>query len=174
MASPQVPDTLFTLFGHFADVMRVKILFKKKDTALVQIREAGRASLVVDALNGEPCMAVARSHRWALLRRVCRVPCVCRFESGAFKKRAKFFLFPADLLTLIILGFWARSLIAGVILKGKDLRLKISKHSEVKMPQDPADPSAYLTKDYLASTAHRFKNPGITVFPPSYFCPFSE
>jgi len=83
--------------------MRVKILFKKKDTALVQIREAGRASLVVDALNGEPCIAVARSARWALQCRVCslhcrvyRVPCVYRFESCAFKKRAQppFFLFP--------------------------------------------------------------------------------
>jgi len=55
-----------------------------------------------------------------------------------------------------------------VILKGKDLRLKISKHSEVKMPQDPADPSAYLTKDYLASPAHRFKNPGMAVLPQSF------
>ena len=31
------PDVLFTLFGVYGDVLRVKILFAKKDTALIQV-----------------------------------------------------------------------------------------------------------------------------------------
>ena len=31
------PDVLFTLFGVYGDVLRVKILFNKKDTALIQV-----------------------------------------------------------------------------------------------------------------------------------------
>lgn len=37
------PDTLFTLFGVYGDVLRVKILFNKKDTALVQMSTAQQA-----------------------------------------------------------------------------------------------------------------------------------
>ena len=31
------PDVLFTLFGVYGDVLRVKVLFAKKDTALIQV-----------------------------------------------------------------------------------------------------------------------------------------
>ena len=31
-------DVLFTLFGVYGDVLRVKILFAKKDTALIQVK----------------------------------------------------------------------------------------------------------------------------------------
>lgn len=37
------PDHLFTLFGVYGDVQRVKILFNKKDTALVQMSEPQQA-----------------------------------------------------------------------------------------------------------------------------------
>ncbi len=30
------PDVLFTLFGVYGDVMRVKILFNKRDSAMIQ------------------------------------------------------------------------------------------------------------------------------------------
>ena len=34
------PDVLFTLFGVYGDVLRVKILFAKKDTALIQVAKS--------------------------------------------------------------------------------------------------------------------------------------
>ena len=39
------PDSLFTLFGVYGDVMRVKVLFNKKDNALIQMAEPQQASL---------------------------------------------------------------------------------------------------------------------------------
>lgn len=39
------PDTLFTLFGVYGDVIRVKILFNKKDTALIQFADAHMADI---------------------------------------------------------------------------------------------------------------------------------
>jgi hypothetical protein len=38
------PDMLFTLVGVYADVDRVKILYNKKGSALVQVREQSQAS----------------------------------------------------------------------------------------------------------------------------------
>jgi len=38
------PDVLSVLFGVYGDVLRVKILFKKKDTALVQFATAAQAA----------------------------------------------------------------------------------------------------------------------------------
>ena len=40
-------DHLFTLFGVFGDVHRVKILYNKKDTALIQMAEAQQAVQVM-------------------------------------------------------------------------------------------------------------------------------
>lgn len=37
------PDALFTLFGVYGDVIRVKIMFNKKDTALIQFNDAIQA-----------------------------------------------------------------------------------------------------------------------------------
>jgi hnRNP-L/PTB/hephaestus splicing factor len=45
-------DQLFTLFGVYGDVLRVKILFGKHDTAMVQFRTAQQAQLAVHNLNG--------------------------------------------------------------------------------------------------------------------------
>ncbi|CAB3375934.1 Hypothetical predicted protein [Cloeon dipterum] len=48
------PDALFTLFGVYGDVIRVKILFNKKDSALVQMAENHQAHLAMthmDKLN---------------------------------------------------------------------------------------------------------------------------
>jgi len=45
------PDALFTLFGVYGDVIRVKILFNKKDNALVQMSDPAQAQLVINYLD---------------------------------------------------------------------------------------------------------------------------
>ncbi|EDO43995.1 predicted protein, partial [Nematostella vectensis] len=45
-------DALFTLFGCYGDVQRVKILFNKKDTALVQFANVHQAQTAIGHLNG--------------------------------------------------------------------------------------------------------------------------
>ncbi|XP_044726715.1 polypyrimidine tract-binding protein 1 isoform X2 [Chrysoperla carnea] len=41
------PDALFTLFGVYGDVQRVKILYNKKDSALIQLAEPHQAHLAI-------------------------------------------------------------------------------------------------------------------------------
>ncbi|GFG33840.1 hypothetical protein Cfor_11044, partial [Coptotermes formosanus] len=41
------PDALFTLFGVYGDVQRVKILYNKKDSALIQMSEPHQAHLAM-------------------------------------------------------------------------------------------------------------------------------
>jgi len=45
------PDALFTLFGVYGDVMRVKILFNKKDNALIQMAEPQQSQLAMTYLD---------------------------------------------------------------------------------------------------------------------------
>lgn len=45
-------DDLFILFGHYGDVQRVKILFNKKDTALIQFSDSPQAQAAQSNLNG--------------------------------------------------------------------------------------------------------------------------
>merc|ERR1719187_765040 len=45
-------DDLFILFGHYGDVQRVKILFNKKDTALIQFTDYNQAQAAQQILNG--------------------------------------------------------------------------------------------------------------------------
>nr|XP_057929952.1 polypyrimidine tract-binding protein 1b isoform X2 [Doryrhamphus excisus] len=47
------PHCLFILFGVYGDVMRVKILFNKKDNALVQLADTMQAQLAMYHLNGQ-------------------------------------------------------------------------------------------------------------------------
>ncbi|TGZ61450.1 hypothetical protein CRM22_008000 [Opisthorchis felineus] len=47
------PDALFTLFGVYGDVTRVKIMFNKKDTALIQFADAQQASTALQFLSGQ-------------------------------------------------------------------------------------------------------------------------
>ncbi|NWX79351.1 PTBP3 protein, partial [Alca torda] len=47
------PDGLFILFGVYGDVHRVKITFKKKENALVQMADASQAQLAINYLNGQ-------------------------------------------------------------------------------------------------------------------------
>uniref|UniRef100_A0A8C6UD19 Polypyrimidine tract binding protein 2 n=1 Tax=Neogobius melanostomus TaxID=47308 RepID=A0A8C6UD19_9GOBI len=46
------PQSLFTLFGVYGDVQRVKILYNKKDSALVQLCDGSQAQLAMSHLNG--------------------------------------------------------------------------------------------------------------------------
>ncbi|KAH9586952.1 Polypyrimidine tract-binding protein 2 [Schistosoma haematobium] len=48
------PDALFTLFGVYGDVTRVKIMFNKKSTALVQFSDSQQALTALYHLNGQP------------------------------------------------------------------------------------------------------------------------
>ncbi|XP_026472617.1 polypyrimidine tract-binding protein 1 [Ctenocephalides felis] len=45
------PDALFTLFGVYGDVQRVKILYNKKDSALIQLAEPHQAHLAITHLD---------------------------------------------------------------------------------------------------------------------------
>ncbi|XP_065114588.1 polypyrimidine tract-binding protein 2 isoform X2 [Paramisgurnus dabryanus] len=45
--------SLFTLFGVYGDVQRVKILFNKKDSALIQMADINQAQLAMSHLNGQ-------------------------------------------------------------------------------------------------------------------------
>ncbi|VDP91467.1 unnamed protein product [Echinostoma caproni] len=47
------PDALFTLFGVYGDVTRVKIMFNKKDTALVQFADPQQALTALQFLSGQ-------------------------------------------------------------------------------------------------------------------------
>jgi len=47
------PQSLFTLFGVYGDVQRVKILFNKKDSALIQLSDGNQAQLAMSHLNGQ-------------------------------------------------------------------------------------------------------------------------
>ncbi|NP_001274472.1 polypyrimidine tract-binding protein 1 [Oryzias latipes] len=47
------PHCLFILFGVYGDVMRVKILFNKKENALVQMSDGTQAQLSMSHLNGQ-------------------------------------------------------------------------------------------------------------------------
>ncbi|XP_010211048.1 PREDICTED: polypyrimidine tract-binding protein 3 [Tinamus guttatus] len=47
------PHELFILFGVYGDVYRVKIMFNKKESALVQMADASQAQLAMSYLNGQ-------------------------------------------------------------------------------------------------------------------------
>uniref|UniRef100_A0A803Y0M2 Polypyrimidine tract binding protein 3 n=1 Tax=Meleagris gallopavo TaxID=9103 RepID=A0A803Y0M2_MELGA len=47
------PHGLFILFGAFGDVLRVKIMFKNKENALVQMADATQAQIAISNLNGQ-------------------------------------------------------------------------------------------------------------------------
>lgn len=48
------PDNLFTLFGNYGDVQRVKVLYNKKDNALVQLSTPEQAQAALVHLNNCP------------------------------------------------------------------------------------------------------------------------
>lgn len=48
------PEMLFTLFGVYGDVMRVKILYNKRDSAMIQMGSAQEAMIAMKSLNKVP------------------------------------------------------------------------------------------------------------------------
>ncbi|KAM7536607.1 hypothetical protein Aperf_G00000084073 [Anoplocephala perfoliata] len=66
------PDALFTLFGVYGDVVRVKIMFNKKDTALIQFNDSQQAVLAMQFLNqkvlwGQPMKIAISRHNYVQL-----------------------------------------------------------------------------------------------------------
>ncbi|VDL61124.1 unnamed protein product [Hymenolepis diminuta] len=66
------PDALFTLFGVYGDVMRVKIMFNKKDTALIQFNDPQQTVLAMQFLNqkvlwGQPMKIAISRHNYVQL-----------------------------------------------------------------------------------------------------------
>ncbi|KAL5284418.1 PTBP2 family protein [Megaselia abdita] len=62
------PDALFTLFGVYGDVQRVKILYNKKDSALIQMAEPQQAYLAMTHLDklrlwNKPIRVMASKHQ---------------------------------------------------------------------------------------------------------------
>ncbi|CAG0914871.1 unnamed protein product [Notodromas monacha] len=62
------PDALFTLFGVYGDVQRVKILYNKKDSALIQMSDAHQAHLAMTHLDkvqvwGKPIRVMSSKHQ---------------------------------------------------------------------------------------------------------------
>ncbi|XP_055848774.1 polypyrimidine tract-binding protein 3 isoform X3 [Episyrphus balteatus] len=62
------PDALFTLFGVYGDVQRVKILYNKKDSALIQMAEPQQAYLAMTHLDklrlwGKSIRVMASKHQ---------------------------------------------------------------------------------------------------------------
>uniref|UniRef100_A0A8C0YRM1 Polypyrimidine tract binding protein 2b n=1 Tax=Cyprinus carpio carpio TaxID=630221 RepID=A0A8C0YRM1_CYPCA len=53
LLSMVTPQSLFTLFGVYGDVQRVKILYNKKDSALIQMSDGNQAQLAMSHLNGQ-------------------------------------------------------------------------------------------------------------------------
>jgi len=47
------PDDLFTLFGVYGDVQRVKILYEKRDTALIEFQQPQQAEQAIKNLNNK-------------------------------------------------------------------------------------------------------------------------
>ncbi|KAM4022059.1 polypyrimidine tract-binding protein 2 [Anomaloglossus baeobatrachus] len=47
------PQSLFTLFGVYGDVQRVKILYNKKDSSLIQMADGNQSQLAMSHLNGQ-------------------------------------------------------------------------------------------------------------------------
>ncbi|XP_067401891.1 polypyrimidine tract-binding protein 2-like [Emydura macquarii macquarii] len=47
------PQSLFTLFGVYGDVQRVKILYNQKDSALIQMADGNQSQLAMSYLNGQ-------------------------------------------------------------------------------------------------------------------------
>ncbi|KAL7054078.1 hypothetical protein AAHC03_026573 [Spirometra sp. Aus1] len=66
------PDALFTLFGVYGDVVRVKIMFNKKDTALIQFTDSQQALLALQYLDrqqlwGRPMKVAVSRHNFVQL-----------------------------------------------------------------------------------------------------------
>ncbi|XP_014218761.1 polypyrimidine tract-binding protein 1 isoform X3 [Copidosoma floridanum] len=62
------PDALFTLFGVYGDVQRVKILYNKKDSALIQLAEPHQAHLAMTHMDklkvfGKPIRVMLSKHQ---------------------------------------------------------------------------------------------------------------
>ncbi|UYV80438.1 PTBP2 [Cordylochernes scorpioides] len=141
------PDALFILFGVYGDVIRVKILFNKKDNALVQMAEVHQAQL------GECPSVLQPPPRVSLCLRSSHDP-PGQDQSIWQEHEGHPFQAPdcADAQ-----GRTTRRLTPGVWWVGR--------------PERECVQDAGLTKEYINSSLHRFKKPGSknyqNIYPPS-------
>ncbi|XP_044516406.1 polypyrimidine tract-binding protein 3 isoform X2 [Gracilinanus agilis] len=151
------PHGLFILFGVYGDVQRVKIMFNKKENALVQMADANQAQLDFHS---------------ALYTFVPRGP---NLEDSEHKISIlilteygfKFFISKLEFSSPSIP---AMNHLSGQRLYGKVLRATLSKHQLVQLPREGQEDQG-LTKDFSNSPLHRFKKPGSknfqNIYPPS-------
>jgi polypyrimidine tract-binding protein 1 len=93
------PYDLFILFGVYGDVHRVKILFEKRDSALIEFATPHQASIALKYLNNQK-------------------------------------------------------------LRGREMKLKLSKYQKVNLPKDKTQDTHNLTEDYTNHHLHRFRKQG--------------
>lgn len=93
------PYDLFILFGVYGDVHRVKILYEKRDSALVEFATPAQASIALKYLNNQK-------------------------------------------------------------LRGREMKLKLSKYQKVNLPKDKSQDTHNLTEDYTNHHLHRFRKQG--------------
>lgn len=134
----------FVRLGVYGDVLRVKILYNKKDGALVQMAEPHQAHL------GESLEYII-------------IIFIHIFLTISF-----FFVLPFS--TTIFIQILAMLHLDKVRLYGKYIRVMQSKYQTVQLPKE-GQPDSGLTKDYTSSPLHRFKKPGSknyqNIYPPS-------
>jgi len=134
----------------YGDVLRVKILYNKKDGALVQMAEPHQAHL------GE--WMKKKSSLSPSATRVILIIVIINVR--------RWFLFFSSLL----FATTAMLHLDKVRLYGKYIRVMQSKYQTVQLPKE-GQPDSGLTKDYTSSPLHRFKKPGSknyqNIYPPS-------
>ncbi|XP_026030409.1 polypyrimidine tract-binding protein 3-like isoform X2 [Astatotilapia calliptera] len=138
------PHCLFILFGVYGDVQRVKILFNKKENALVQMSDATQAQLGLKQFSS------------------------FKKKQNEFILTFFFFIFNDAVSD----DTEAMSHLNGQRLHGNVIRVTLSKHPVVQLPRGGAGQEEQaLTRDFSGSALHRFKKPGSknfnNIFPPS-------
>lgn len=142
--------------GVYGDVQRVKILFNKKENALVQMSDATQAQLGQTVFPHKNTFSSSWDFNWP-------TSCV-RFPQPQTFLLCFFFVelfFPT-----------AMSHLNGQRLHGNVIRVMLSKHPVVQLPRGGAGQEEQaLTRDFSGSSLHRFKKPGSknfnNIFPPS-------
>lgn len=139
--------------GVYGDVIRVKIMFNKKENALIQMSDGTQAQL------GEHLKLLILSTLMPSSSLLEVAKCkFSRFVGKCFSYRVW--------ISLPL----AMSHLNGQKLYGRALRITLSKHTTVQLPREGHEDQG-LTKDYSNSPLHRFKKPGSknysNIFPPS-------
>lgn len=163
-----VITSVFHCAGVYGDVIRVKILYNKKDNALLQYSEPTQAQLGNTLHNSHGV--------W--LYRPCQMSCfnVIKQANYHYHLAIYFLQFPnmhdssSAICNILFFGV-ALTHLDKIKVWGKQIRVAPSKHPIVQMPTDLQADGAKLTKDYTNSPLHRYKKKGSknyqNIYPPS-------